>query len=287
MAEYFERGDVTIQRVVETEALFLPVREFFPAVTDEMLAETRAWMEPHALDPASGWLRFSFHSYVVRTPHHTILVDSCIGNDKDLPRWPQWNGKSDTHYLRNLAALGLSPEDIDMVICTHLHADHVGWNTRLENGRWVPTFPNARYLFAQEELAFWTERMRHTPNPALVDSVLPIVAANRAALVTTDHVIDEHVRFLPTPGHTPNHFTVLLGRGEPSAVLTGDALHSPLQVRFPELSYAMDIDPVLAGRTRRELLERLCDTDTLCCTAHFPSPSVTRIGRSGDGFRCT
>jgi glyoxylase-like metal-dependent hydrolase (beta-lactamase superfamily II) len=286
MTDYFELDDVTIQRVVEMEELFLPVREFFPAVTDAILAETREWMEPVALDPASGRLRFSFHSYVLRTPHHTILVDSCLGNDKDLPRWPSWHRKSDTHYMRNLAAIGLSPEDIDMVICTHLHADHIGWNTRLQDGRWVPTFPNARYLFSQEELAFWIERMRHTPNPALVDSVLPVIAANRAVLVTTDHVLDEYIRFLPTPGHTPNHFAVLLGRGEPGAILTGDALHSPLQVQYPELSYAMDNDPVLAGRTRRDLLERACDTNALCCTAHFPSPSVTRIRRSGTGFRC-
>ena len=286
MTDYFKLGDLTIQRVVETEEPFLPVREFFPGVTDEMLAATRHWMEPLALDPVSGWLRFSFHSYVVRTPHHTILVDSCIGNHKNLPRWPHWSGKSDTHYMSNLAAVGLSPENIDMVICTHLHADHVGWNTRLEDGRWVPTFPNARYLFSQQELSFWTERMRHTPNPALVDSVLPIVAANRAVLVTTDHVVDDHVRFLPTPGHTPNHFSLLLGRGGAGAILTGDALHSPLQVHYPELSYANDIDPVLAGHTRRALLERVSETDALCCTAHFPSPSITRIRRSGTGFRC-
>ena len=286
MTDYVELGDVTIQRVVEMEALFLPVKEFFPAVTDAMLAETRDWMEPAALDPASGKLRFSFHSYVVRTPHHTILVDSCVGNDKDLPRWPQWHRKTDADYLRNLAAIGLSPEDIDMVICTHLHADHIGWNTRLQDGRWVPTFPNARYLFSQQELAFWTERMRDAPNPALVDSVLPVVAANRAVLVGTDHVVDDHVAFLPTPGHTPNHFSVLLGGATPSAILTGDALHSPLQVRYPELSYAMDIDPVLAAHTRQDLLERICESGALCCTAHFPSPSVTRIHRSGNGFRC-
>lgn len=286
MSVSFGLGDVLIQRVVEAEGPFLPVREFLPGVTEEILAASREWMEPHALDPATGRLVFCFQSYVVRTPHHTILVDSCIGNHKHLPRWPDWNGKSDDRYLRGLAALNLSPGDIDLVVCTHLHVDHVGWNTRLENGRWVPTFPNARYLFAQEELAFWTERLRHAPNPVLVDSVLPVVAANRALLVGTDHVVDEYVRFLPAPGHTPSHLAVLVGRGGSDALLTGDAIHTPLQVQHPELSCSADVDPLVAAHTRRALLERLCDTDTLCCTAHFPSPTVGRVRRAGGGFRC-
>jgi glyoxylase-like metal-dependent hydrolase (beta-lactamase superfamily II) len=286
MSTTFAVGDVTIHRVVEQEVPFVPIREFLPGLTDEQLEENRAWLEPRGLDPATQGIVLCFQSYVVRTPNHTVLVDACIGNDKPRPGRPTWDMKSDDTYMRGLAAHGLSPADIDVVMCTHLHADHVGWNTRLENGRWVPTFPNARYLFSARELAFWTERNAKTEIPAIADSVLPIVAANRAELVTSDHAVSDHIRLMPTPGHTPDHFSVLVGRGGDDAVLTGDAIHSPLQARYPELSMFSDFDGKLAARTRRALLERFCDTRTLCCTAHFPSPSAGRVTRWGEGFRC-
>ena len=167
-----------------------------------------------------------------------------------------------------------------------LHVDHVGWNTRLEDGRWVPTFPRARYLFSERELAFWTERHRAEPIPHLADSVLPVVAAGRADLVTSAHEVDDHVRLLPTPGHTPDHFAVAVGRGRDDAVITGDLIHSPLQARYPGLRMRLDHDPALAATTRHAFLDRYCDTATLCCFAHFPSPSTGRIRRWGDGFRC-
>ena len=159
------------------------------------------------------------------------------------------------------------------MLCTHLHVDHVGWNTRLENGRWVPTFPNARYLFSEKELAFWTARNEEEPIPCMVDSVLPIVAARRAELVTSDHAIGDDLRLLPTPGHTIDHFAVQLGRSRDDAVITGDLLHSPLQARYPELQMRIDHDQLQAAATRRSFLERYCDTDTICCFSHFPSPS--------------
>jgi glyoxylase-like metal-dependent hydrolase (beta-lactamase superfamily II) len=188
--------------------------------------------------------------------------------------------------MRGLAALGLSVADIDVVMCTHLHPDHVGWNTRLEDGRWVPTFPNARYLFSEVEFAHWTAQHAKEPVPAFADSVLPVVAADRAELVRSDHAVGDHVRLLPTPGHTPGHSAVLVGKAADAAVLTGDLIHSPLQARYPELSMRFDFDRDLAATTRRAFLERFCDTRTLCCTAHFPSPSVGRLTRWGDGFRC-
>jgi glyoxylase-like metal-dependent hydrolase (beta-lactamase superfamily II) len=279
-------GDITIHRIVEQEGPFVPIREFLPGLMDEQLEENRGWLEPRGLDPTTGAVVLCFQSYVVRTPHHNLLVDSCIGNNKPRPNRPTWDMKSDDVWMRGLSAHGLSLEDIDMVMCTHLHADHVGWNTRLEDGRWVPTFPRARYLFSEKELAYWSERHAMKSIPAVADSVLPIVAADRADLVASDHALDDHIRLMPTPGHTPDHFSVLLGRNVDSAVLTGDAIHSPLQARFPELSMFSDFGADEAARTRRALLERFCDTDTLCCTAHFPSPSAGRLTRWGEGFRC-
>ena len=278
-------GDVTIHRIIEQQSAFSRALEFLPSLTPELLDENRAWLAPAALD-AEDRLVLCFQSYVVRTPTHTVLVDSCIGNDKDRPTRPSWHRKTDDSFVRGLDAVGLSVEEIDVVMCTHLHADHVGWNTRLQDGRWVPTFPRARYVFSACELEYWTQQNAKKPIPAMEDSVLPIVAANRADLVTSDHAVGDHVRLLPTPGHTPDHFAVRLGRGRDEAVLTGDLLHSPLQARYPEISMFADNNPAQAADTRRRFLERYCDTGTVCCTAHFPSPSTGRIRRWGDGFRC-
>jgi len=194
--------------------------------------------------------------------------------------------KTDDTYMRALAGAGISVKDIDFVMCTHLHVDHVGWNTRLEGGRWVPTFPNARYIFGKTEFDYWTEQHAKTPAPPFGDSVLPIVEAGRAEFVRDDPALDEYVRLLPTPGHTPHHVSVCFGRNGDDAVMTGDLLHSPLQARYPELSSRFDVDGDVSAETRRRFFERYCGTRTLCCTAHFPSPSVGRITAWDNGFRC-
>ena len=286
MSLTFKAGDLTIHRIIEQETSFVPAQEMLPTLTPEVLAENRAWMQAaNALD-ANDVLLLCFQSYVVKTPHHTILIDSCIGNDKPRPLRPKWNMKTDDTYMRALAAAGISVGDIDYVMCTHLHVDHVGWNTRLENGRWVPTFPKARYVFAKTEFDYWAGVHAKTPVPVFEDSVLPIVEAKRCEIVGNEAAIGDHVRILPTPGHTPGHSAFRLGRGKDDAVFSGDLMHSPMQTRFPEMSLKFDVDQAEAGKTRRSFLERYCDTDTLCCTAHFPSPSVGRIKRRGNGFTC-
>jgi glyoxylase-like metal-dependent hydrolase (beta-lactamase superfamily II) len=286
MSLKFTVGDLTIHRVIEQETSFLPALEMFPALTGELLAENRAWLRQiKALDDDDG-LILCFQSYVVKTPHHTILIDSCIGNDKHRPTRPKWHMKTDDTYISGLRAAGFSVADIDIVMCTHLHPDHSGWNTRLENERWVPTFPNARYIFGEAEFDYWTAQNAKAEVPTFVDSVLPVVAANRAELVSNDFAIGDHMRILPTPGHTPGHAAFVFGKDKDAAVFCGDAIHSPLQTHYPELSPKFDVDGELAAKTRRNLLERLCDTETLCCTAHFPSPSASRIKRRGDAFSC-
>jgi glyoxylase-like metal-dependent hydrolase (beta-lactamase superfamily II) len=279
-------GDLTIHRIIEQETSFLPALELLPGVTPDLLAENRTWMQQAGAIDESDWLILCFQSYVVKTPHHTILVDSCIGNDKPRPLRPNWNMKTDDTYMRALATAGFSVADVDFVMCTHLHTDHVGWNTRLEGGRWVPTFPNARYVFAKAEFDYWAEQNAKAPVPPFGDSVLPIVEANKAEIVRNDYGIGDHVRVLPTPGHTPGHVAINFGRGRDDAVISGDLMHSPLQARYPELSVKFDVDQTAAAATRRNFLERYCDTDTLCCTAHFPSPSSGKIRRWGNGFAC-
>ena len=279
-------GAMKIHRVLEMQAPLFPARTFFPTLTAELLDEHRNWLSPTFLEPGTDKLILAIQSYVVETTHHRILVDSCVGNHKPRPGRPFWDQMKADTWERNLAATGIGLTDIDFVMCTHLHVDHVGWNTRLENGRWVPTFPNARYLFSERELAYWTERESTdaTTCPWITDSVLPIVAAKRADTVTSAHVLNEHVRCIPTPGHTIDHFSVHVGAAGADAVITGDMIHSPIQARYPELGMMADYSSEQAGRSRRELFGRFADTSTLLCTAHFPQPSVGRITRWKDGF---
>jgi glyoxylase-like metal-dependent hydrolase (beta-lactamase superfamily II) len=279
-------GDLTIHRIIEQEMTFLPAQDMFPDLTSELLAENRAWLKAAKGLDDTDTLILCFQSYIVKTPHHTILIDSCIGNDKPRPTRPKWNMKTDDTYMRALKAAGISVADIDYVMCTHLHVDHVGWNTRLENGKWVPTFPKARYVFAKGEFDYWAEQHKKAEVLPIADSVLPIVEANKAEIVGNDFSIGDYARILPTPGHTPGHVAFTFGRTKEDAVFSGDLMHSPLQTRYPELSPKFDVDGAQAAKTRRSFLERYCDSDTLCCTAHFPSPSAGKIRRKGNAFSC-
>ena len=279
-------GRATLQRIVEQEAPLFDPLEFFPSLTQQDLDENRAWLEPRYIDPATGKMILCVQSYLVRTRHHNILIDSCVGNDKPRPRRPFWDMMKLSNYQQSMNAAGITFADIDFVMCTHLHVDHVGWNTRLQDGRWVPTFPKARYYFSDRELAYWTERQKAEPDacPWISDSVLPIIETGRCDVVRSDHVVDDELRFIPTPGHTIDHFSVRVGGRNQDAIITGDMIHSPLQAHRPELGMMSDYDPDLAGRSRRALLDEICDTPTLLCTAHFPSPSIGRVTRRGGAF---
>jgi glyoxylase-like metal-dependent hydrolase (beta-lactamase superfamily II) len=278
-------GDTTIHRIVEQEGPFFDALTFFPTLTRELLEENLGWLQPQFID-ADRKLMLCIQSYLVRTPHHNILIDSCVGNQKPRPTRPFWNMMKSDRFEKNLAATGLGVGDIDFVMCTHLHTDHVGWNTRLDNGRWVPTFPKARYVFADRELAFWTKRQKDEPTacPWIEDSVLPIVAANRADIVKSAHAFNDLVTLIPTPGHTIDHYSVQVGKSGAGAIITGDMVHSPLQARYPELGMMADYDSKQAGESRRQLFGQVCDTPTLMCTAHFPSPSTGRVVRRNDAF---
>src|SRR5260221_1733347 len=187
MRTRYDVEDMTIHRVVEQARAFTPMREFLANLTPELLDENRAWLEPSALDPDTGHIIFCFQSYVVKTPHHTVLVDACIGNDKNHAQRPAWHRKNDPTWMNALNAAGVGVDDIDFVMCTHLHGDHVGWNTRLDNGRWVPTFPNAPYLFSKKEYEYGGAVHRKTPLSSMSDCVAPIIEANKEEAATTRH----------------------------------------------------------------------------------------------------
>jgi len=282
----FKIGDTIVHRIIEMECGFTPALEFLPGLTKERLDESRPWMKsPLALD-ANDNLVLCFQAYIIRTGKHVILVDSCVGNDKDRPARPLWHKKTDSVFMDGLKEVGLSVNDIDFVLCTHLHVDHVGWNTRLENGRWVPTFPKAKYLFSKTELDFWLAENDKARVEPIADSVIPIVEAKRHQLVTSDYGLNDLVSLIPSPGHTIDHYAVTLGKGGKDAIFTGDFIHTPLQAKWPDLFMRIDYDGKQSSATRWKLLESLCDTNTQCCFAHFPSPSRGYVKRWGDGFKC-
>jgi glyoxylase-like metal-dependent hydrolase (beta-lactamase superfamily II) len=282
----FAAGVLTVHRIVEMSGATLGLRQLLPGLSEEALAEHRAWLAPDALD-ADDRAIMLFQSYVVQTPHHTILIDSCIGNDKTMPpHMADWNQRQGREYALALTAAGLRYEDIDYVFCTHLHVDHVGWNTRLVDGKWAPTFPKARYIFSADEVRFWEAEHARERASVFEESVLPVLEAGRADLVADDAVIGDHVRLLPTPGHTPHHVAVLLGKGRDDAAFAGDVLHSPVQWRDPDLTSAIDRDPAAAAVSRRGFLERYAETGTVCCFAHTPAPSAGFVRRLGGGFTC-
>jgi len=278
-------GNYAIEKLVELERPFAHACEFFPDLTEEMLAMCRRDLPAGQLTP-DDFVNMSYHAFILRTGRHTILIDTCLGNHKERPAVPPWHQQTSETYARALAAAGLGFGDIDYVMCTHLHVDHVGWNTRLQNGRWVPSFPKARYIFGAAEFDHAQAEHAKQPSAHFADSVLPVMEAGQAELVGAAFTIGDHVRLLPTPGHTPGHVAIAFGKGADHAVVTGDLLHSPLQARYPEMSSVWDADPAQAASSRRALLERFCDTDTRCCFAHFPSPSTGQMRRWGDGFRC-
>lgn len=281
-------GEIRIDRVIEHEGPDFPAARLLPDATPAALDPHRHWLEPLHLDPATQMLVLATQTYVLRTGRHTILVDTCVGNHKPRRFHAPWNMRTDTVWLDGLAAIGVAPESVDFVMCTHLHADHVGWNTRLVDGRWVPTFPNARYVFAREEWAHWqalNAKGAKYSDGCINDSVLPVVEAGRADIVGSDFQFDDSLWFEPTPGHTPGHIAIGLASRGRRGVLSGDVLHSAVQCAHPEWSAIGCTDKDASRATRRAFLARYADTDVLVMTAHFPSPSAGHIRRAGDAFR--
>ena len=279
-----EIGNVTITSIVERDGPWRRPEEMFPAYDPDAGRRHLAELDPEVFDPVSGRLVITYRTYVVRTPKHTILVDTCTGEDKgyaapmDFPKQPWLDGFRDA---------GLTFDQIDYVFCTHLHIDHCGWNTRLVNGKWVPTFPNAKYIFHRREYAYWeaaTTRGENPPGQVWRMNCLPVVEAGQALLVDDDYQLDDTVWLTPTPGHSPCHCCVNIRSRGQRAVVTGDMMHHALQCREPDWSTNFDTDPKLAAQSRRRFLSSVADTDTLLLPVHFPSPTAGRIAADGDRF---
>lgn len=243
------------------------------------------WLGPDAL--SGGMVHLVIRSWLIRMPGVNILVDACVGAGKDRPLRPEWHRRDGTAFLAALAAEGLDPDDIDIVFCTHLHADHVGWNTRLEGGRWVPTFRRARHLVGRREYLHWQAAARADPaagHGSFADSVLPVMAAGLMELVGPGFSPAPGLRLDAAPGHSPGHMVLHVDHGA-GAVLCGDVLHSPVQLARPDWSSAFCSDPARARRTRRALLAAVAARGSHLVPAHFPDPGWCRIRADGAGFR--
>ncbi len=272
-------GEITVTAVVEGEFAF-PGEAFFPGATKAEV-DAVGWAAPFRAE--NGDLKLAIQALLVKTPTRRILVDACMGNDKTRGRGGGHMLKTD--LLDRLEAQGFGRDDVDTVLCTHLHVDHVGWNTMLVDGVWVPTFRKARYVMGRTEFEFWRGRAEGDDGQIFADSVQPVFDAGLVDLVEPDHVICDEIRFVPTHGHTPGHVSVAIQSDGQRALITGDIMHSPVQIARPDWGAFVDEDSAAAEVTRKRVLAESVDQPVLIIGTHFPAPTAGHIVREGAAYR--
>ncbi len=283
-------GNATLNRIIDLDPFALGLSFLFPAADIDQLRPHADQLAPDHVDFETGNLLLGVQSFVLRIGGLTILIDSCVGEDKQRPRRQDWHLRTRTNYMAALAAAGVTPEAVDIVLCTHLHADHVGWNTRLENGRWVPTFARARYMIGRTELAHWQDEERQAPGTAnhgaYADSILPVLQAGQIETVDEGFELTRGLSVLALPGHSPGQVGLDLSYGEGRhALFCGDAIHSPVQVFKPEWSSAFCSDPAQAVSSRIGLLDRSADEGSLIIPSHIRNAMGFNIERCGCNYR--
>jgi glyoxylase-like metal-dependent hydrolase (beta-lactamase superfamily II) len=272
-------GRVRITKIVELETIG-STRFILPLAGNEEIRKL-PWLIPH-FATEEGRLKMSIHALVVETPSRRIVVDTGLGNDKQGRKVPAWNNRN-TPFLETMTAAGFPPDSIDTVLCTHLHVDHVGWNTRLEGSRWVPSFANARYVFGRTEYEYWRDHNAEPDKAAVFhDSVKPIMDAGKADLVAGDIRLCDEITLIPTPGHSPGHISVHIKSEGEEGLLSGDVAHHPCQMAHLDWSSTADSDPVQSIVTRRDLFSRFADKPVLVIGGHF---NAGHIRRDGDAFK--
>jgi glyoxylase-like metal-dependent hydrolase (beta-lactamase superfamily II) len=277
-------GKVEITRIVEVWAWEDDIWMVLEGA-DASTVLSQPWLQPYYATP-QGKMLMNFQAFVIKAGNRRIMIDTCIGADRER-EFPVFTHMQ-TSFMQDLAALGILPATVDTVLCTHLHFDHVGWNTHLVNGRWVPTFPNARYLFGREEYDHWVRLRetggRHALNH-MADSIDPVIAAGLADFIAPDFRLSEEIRLIPTPGHTPGHVSVYIASEEQEAVITGDMMHHPLQLAMPARHASFDMDKETGAKTRVEFVERFQERPVLVIGSHFADPGAGNIVRNGDAWK--
>lgn len=282
--KHWKIGDVEVARVVEVDRLEDDISVLLADATPQLLQQF-AWLQPQ-FATADGRMIINFQAFVLRSRGKTVMIDTCIGADRQ--REFDIFSNLQTTFLDDLRTAGFPPEQVSTVLCTHLHFDHVGWNTRLVDGRWVPTFPQARYLFGRREWQHW-KHLRDTGGyhhmAHLTDAVDPVMEAGLVDFIDPDYRITDEVSLIPTPGHTPGHVSVLIRSGGKEAVITGDMMHHPVQLALPERPGNFDMDKERAVCTRREFIDRFADKPTLVIGSHFADPTSGRIVTDGKAWK--
>jgi glyoxylase-like metal-dependent hydrolase (beta-lactamase superfamily II) len=281
---HWQVGDVSIARIVEVNGWEDDITMLLPDA-DPAFVQGFPWMRPHFATP-DGKMIISFQCFVLRSQGRTAMIDTCIGNDRQR-EFPVFTNMQTT-FLEDLAAAGFPHEEVTDVLCTHLHFDHVGWNTRLVDGKWVPTFPQARYLFGRREYEHWKhlhETHGYHDLHHMDDSVTPVLDAGLVEFIDPDFRLTDEVSLIPTPGHTPGHVSVLIQSKGHSAVITGDMMHSPIQIAVPEREARFDMDKSAAARTRGEFVRRFNGTPTLVIGSHFSEPTAGHIVPDGSSWK--
>ncbi len=272
-------GAARITQVIESGGSSPPSFLFADLTTERV--QSHAWLRPH-FATADGRLIASIHCFVIESQGQVIVVDTCVGNDK--PRAAaMWNELSGP-FLADLEAAGFAPERVDAVLCTHMHTDHVGWNTRLVDRRWQPTFANARYLFGRPEYEHWQAAGDADERRVIADSVQPVIDAGLAEWVASDHAVTAEVRLEPTPGHTPGHVSVRIRSAGEEAVITGDLMHHPIQCCEPEVGSRFDSDPAQAYDTRFRFLREQAERKVLVLGTHFAPPTAGWVVPAGEAW---
>jgi glyoxylase-like metal-dependent hydrolase (beta-lactamase superfamily II) len=274
-------GDVKISRIIESEAAW-PGTWLLPDATPENMKKEASWLFPVFTDE-NGLLRMSIHALVLESKGKRIVVDTCIGNDK-VRNNPAWS-KLKLPFLDDLKKAGYTRENIDTVVCTHLHVDHVGWNTMLQGDKWVPTFPNAKYIVGGTEWDYWSKSDNKDFRDPVEDSVRPVIDSGHATLVDSNFKITDEVWLEPTPGHTPGHHSVRISSKGQDAVITGDLIHHPVQFQYPEWDDGFDSDLPMAKKTRRAFADKYADSNVIVFGTHFATPSCGKISKSGSAFK--
>jgi glyoxylase-like metal-dependent hydrolase (beta-lactamase superfamily II) len=282
-------GDVEVTRVEEMHGpVGMTPEQFFPRSPEEEWQEHRALLVPDFLDAETGICEVAVQTWVLRSEGKTILIDTGVGNHKERPYAPAW-GHLDLDFLGNLERAGVKPDQVDIVVNTHLHVDHVGWNTRLEGQGWVPTFRNATYLMPKADFEFWNPANNRNiaggvNQNVFEDSVVPVHAAGQVVLWEDEHTIDANLRLRATPGHTPGSSILMLTSGSDRAVFAGDLLHSPFQVMRPSHNSCFCEDGAAARVSRREILGWAADNGALLLPAHFAGHGALEVERDGGSF---
>jgi glyoxylase-like metal-dependent hydrolase (beta-lactamase superfamily II) len=280
-------GNVTVHRIVDIDPFVLPLKTLFPGAAIDALTPYAGLLGADHIDFNAEAILLALQTYVIQIGGKTILIDTCVGEHKERPARPEWHARTATSYIANLAAAGFALGEIDLVMCTHLHADHVGWNTILQSGRWIPTFPNARYVISQGELDHWSLQgsiSRQVNHGCFVDSVQPLLDCDRVTIADAGDAIAEDTRIVALPGHSPGQIGLqVTARSAACLLFCGDALHSPGQVVRPEWSSAFCYDAIAAEQTRRGLLQRGAEEGLVLLPAHLRARAM-RVSHRDNGF---